>query len=192
MRNLNVSSVEILIRDSVSDDFDFFITLRNSCVQYLHDSRIFTGLDAFAWFQINKSNYYIVEINSERAGYFRTSNLDLINKKVCIGMDLTEKYRGVGVAPILYRVLLKHYFETVGLNKVYLEVLATNVRAKKLYEKLGFFLDGVKRQDVLTQHGYVDSLIMSITSNDYISNNDLKIESQIGADLPLYFSFHSV
>lgn len=182
--------MDILIRESAIDDFDFFINLRNSCAQYLHDSRVFTGLSAYSWFEKNKSNYYIVEIDSERAGYFRTSNLDLINKKVCIGMDLAEKFRGIGVAQVLYKILLRYYFKTIGLNKVYLEVLATNIRAKRLYEKLGFFLEGVKHQDVLTPHGYVDSLIMSITLNNYILNTDLRIESQIGAGMPLYFSFH--
>ena len=58
-------------------------------------------------------------------------------------------------------------FKRNDLNKIYLEVLANNSRAIHLYEKLGFVLEGIKREDVLKNNQYIDSKIMSILKKEF-------------------------
>ena len=60
---------------------------------------------------------------------------------------------------ILFLSFLFNYF---GLHKITLEVLSTNERAINLYKKIGFVLEGVKRDEVLKSGKWIDSIIMSI------------------------------
>ena len=48
-----------------------------------------------------------------------------------------------------------------GLRRVSLEVFATNTPAIRLYESMGFAVDGAKREGVRVGETYVDLLLMS-------------------------------
>ena len=56
-------------------------------------------------------------------------------------------------------MLLRHGFETLNLNRVFLRVYSTNVRAVRAYEKAGFIQEGRLREAVY-KHGKYDDVIM--------------------------------
>jgi RimJ/RimL family protein N-acetyltransferase len=65
--------------------------------------------------------------------------------------------------------MLDTLFTELDLNKVSLEVLETNLRAIHLYKKLGFVIEGVKREEVKTSSGdYVDSIVMSLLKEERV------------------------
>ena len=53
-----------------------------------------------------------------------------------------------------------------NLHKISLEVLETNERAIKLYKKIGFIEEGVKRDEIYKKDKWVNSIIMSILENE--------------------------
>ena len=55
------------------------------------------------------------------------------------------------------------------MNKVSLEVLEHNERARRLYQRLGFVLEGVKRQEVWRNDRYLDSLLFSMLRSEFNS-----------------------
>ena len=159
----------ITLREMTSDDLEFFVDVRNSCAtEYLHDSRTFNFDEAYNWwFYGPKKEYYIIEYDGIEIGYFRTSNYSETNKNIYIGADLHSDWRGMGLSYITYLQFIPFMFESLNLHKISLEVLATNTRAINLYKKLGFVEEGRKRDEVLKNGVYVDSVIMSILKDEY-------------------------
>ena len=62
-----------------------------------------------------------------------------------------------GVAEVATRLLLDKAFGEWGLNKVYLNVLESNLRAIRFYEKCGF-----KREGLLKEHIYKDGILANL------------------------------
>ena len=64
-------------------------------------------------------------------------------------------------------MFINFLFETLNFHKISLEVLSTNETAYNLYLKLGFIEEGKKRQEVLKDNVWVDSIIMSILKSEW-------------------------
>lgn len=74
---------------------------------------------------------------------------------------------GRGLGTEAARLVLAHAFETVGLNRVSLEVYAFNPRARRAYERLGFVHEGTLRQALLWDGAWVDAEVMSILASEW-------------------------
>jgi RimJ/RimL family protein N-acetyltransferase len=73
-----------------------------------------------------------------------------------------------GYGTDVMRLILKHGFETLNLNRIYLHVFANNPRAIRCYEKVGFIHEGRLRQAEFKNNQYVDMLVMSVLHSEYI------------------------
>ena len=62
---------------------------------------------------------------------------------------------------------LKHGFETLNLNRIYLYVFETNPGAIRAYEKAGFAHEGKLRQSIYRNGRYIDVLLMSILRSEW-------------------------
>jgi len=154
------------------DDLSFLNEVRNECCEeYLHDSRKFTLEQTINWFNKTKPMFWIIRVDGERIGYFRTSNYSIENKNIYIGADLHEDYRGKGLAYLSYKLFISYLFTEYNLHKISLEVLKTNQRAINLYEKLGFKFEGIKRDEVCKNGQWIDSIIMSILESEAQNEN---------------------
>lgn len=73
--------------------------------------------------------------------------------------------RGYGTDAI--RLVLDHVFGDVGLHRVDLEVYAFNQRARHVYERIGFTIEGTKR-DALFQAGrFHDAILMAMLAPEW-------------------------
>jgi RimJ/RimL family protein N-acetyltransferase len=63
--------------------------------------------------------------------------------------------------------LVKHGFQTINLNRIYLRVLETNPRAIRAYEKAGFTHEGRQRQADFRDGRYIDLLVMSMLRSEF-------------------------
>jgi diamine N-acetyltransferase len=79
--------------------------------------------------------------------------------------DKSEWNKGYGTEVL--GLILKHAFETLNLNRVYLRVFATNPRARRSYEKAGFMLEGTLRQAMFRHGRYIDVHVMSILRSEW-------------------------
>jgi len=80
-----------------------------------------------------------------------------------IGLLIGEKgCWGKGYGTEVMRLLLRHGFETLNLNRVFLRVDETNQRGIHVYEKVGFVHEGRFRQAVYSSGKYQDLLVMSV------------------------------
>lgn len=65
--------------------------------------------------------------------------------------------------------MLRHAFEDLNLHRVYLTLLQDNERARRLYERVGFQVEGVQREAVFKDGRYHDVLEMALLRPDYLA-----------------------
>lgn len=73
--------------------------------------------------------------------------------------------RGLGTEAT--RLTMRHAFEEQGLNRVELQVFDFNPRARRVYQKVGFVLEGTKRQALLFDGAWVDAHDMAILAQEW-------------------------
>lgn len=78
-----------------------------------------------------------------------------------LGMGVLNDYRGKGIGIALMRAALAQA-KKAGFKRVELTVREDNLRAKALYEKVGFAVEGVKRKAALFDGKYYDLILMGL------------------------------
>jgi putative acetyltransferase len=82
-------------------------------------------------------------------------------KHVCgLGIGIAEPYQGRGVGRALMNACLDFADRWANYSRVQLTVHADNARAIKLYESLGFVIEGRHCDDSFREGGYVDAIFM--------------------------------
>jgi RimJ/RimL family protein N-acetyltransferase len=100
-----------------------------------------------------------------RIGYVE---LDRRHRHAEIALMIGERdYWGRGYGTDAVTAYLGYLFHEFNLHKVYLRVEEYNARAQRAYEKCGFRRDGVFREHTFLGGRYYDSIIMSITEEEY-------------------------
>jgi RimJ/RimL family protein N-acetyltransferase len=73
-----------------------------------------------------------------------------------------------GYGTDVMRLLLRHGFETLNLNRIFLRVDAANLGGIRAYEKAGFVHEGRFRQGTFQGGEYRDMLFMSVLRSEWI------------------------
>lgn len=97
-------------------------------------------------------------------------DVDTVARSGELGIMIGDKSawnKGLGTETM--RLLLRHGFETLNLNRVMLRVYAENPRAVRAYEKAGFKLEGTLREAVFKRGKYGDVHIMSVLKSEWES-----------------------
>ncbi len=78
-----------------------------------------------------------------------------------LGIAIREGWREVGLGRILMERLLE-WMRVQGFEKAYLELFSTNARARRLYESLGFQVEGARKGQFKIRGRYVDDVTMGL------------------------------
>ncbi len=78
-----------------------------------------------------------------------------------LGMGVRRQYRGRGMGGALMRATLEAARKR-SLTRVELSVRADNERAKQLYERMGFVVEGICRNYIRLDGTYHDSYLMAV------------------------------
>ena len=78
-----------------------------------------------------------------------------------LGLGVVKAYRGQGIGKALLRTTLDRA-RAIGLTRVELTVRQPNVRAVELYKKIGFAVEGVKKNGVRVDGKYEDLICMAL------------------------------
>lgn len=100
-------------------------------------------------------------------GSLAFNEIDWRNRAAEFGILIGDKScwnQGYGTEAV--RLLVKHGFESLNLNRIFLQVFASNPRAIRAYEKAGFIHEGRKRQAEFRNGQYIDVLLMSILRDE--------------------------
>jgi len=84
-----------------------------------------------------------------------------------IGYWIDEKHTGGGLMKEALATLVSFSFEEVRLHRIWAGVRPTNLRSRKLLEKLGFTLEGLHRRELFIAGAWQDQLHYAILEEEY-------------------------
>lgn len=113
---------------------------------------------------------YAVESESEE--YLGNAGIHGISSKNKLGRLAliigNRDYQGRGYGQSALKELLKYAFEENGLNKVWLIVLKENEKGIHIYNKTGFNVEGILREEYADREGkFHDMIRMSMLRKEY-------------------------
>lgn len=116
-------------------------------------------------------NFACVNDEDEYLGTVSLKNIDKKNSNAEYAISFLKKAQGTGAAKFATQEILKIAFLEMGLRRVYLNVLNTNQRAIKFYEKTGFKKEGVFREHIYKNDKFYDlvwyAMLKSEWENDF-------------------------
>lgn len=151
---------KIFIRKMIKSDLPNFLEIRNLSREYLHDDREFSIEDCIKWFDEKNPVFFVIQIDDNMIGYFRTSNWK--ENSVYIGADIHPNFRGKGFGYYSYLKFIDFISKNYGFDTLYLEVLSTNTRAINLYKKLGFQITDTSTNKLVRNNKTIDSILMEL------------------------------
>ncbi|SCX28355.1 Protein N-acetyltransferase, RimJ/RimL family [Ruminococcaceae bacterium P7] len=110
----------------------------------------------------------IVDENDHLFGLVSITSINTINQTaefhVMLG-DLNNCGKGIGTFAV--SEMISHAFYNLNLRRIELAVLADNLRAQHVYEKVGFVCEGTKRKAVFKNGRFVDLKLYAILREEY-------------------------
>jgi diamine N-acetyltransferase len=156
------------------------------CVAWLNDPEVTAGLQITtplsllqeeAWFErilkhpVEEQPLAIEVLLKGTWTHIGIIGFDTINwQSRCaeVGIFIGEKsFWNQGWGTRAMRLMLKHAFNTLNLNRVKLFVYETNQRAIQSYKKAGFIEEGRMRQERFLNGQYVNTVFMGILRNEW-------------------------
>ena len=166
LRSLELSDVELLVKWRNDSDVTstlggntFYVSklretewIRNAILNDKNDLRLAICL--------TENDKYIGNVNLNTISWInRTAEYSIM-----IG-DKSQWGKGYGKEATL--LILKHAFEELNLNRIYLTVRIDNNKAISLYKKIGFVQEGILRKAVYKNNKFIDMIIMSILKEEF-------------------------
>jgi len=85
-----------------------------------------------------------------------------------LGIWLGKPYWDAGLGTDAVRTLCRFGFDHMNLQRIELDVFDTNPRARRAYEKVGFVLEGTRRQAQFVGGRNVDSHLMGLLAEELV------------------------
>jgi RimJ/RimL family protein N-acetyltransferase len=95
-----------------------------------------------------------------------------------------QHFRGGGNGTEALRLALRHAFGPLALHKVYLRVLDYNARAIRTYQKCGFRVEGILRQEMKVNGRWQDLVYMGILADEFSATDDAPAVASGGVAVP--------
>lgn len=120
-------------------------------------------------FDKSKLNLSIVDKETdELIGMTGLLNIDRVNHHAQFYITIgNKKYRGKRLPDEVIPLVLEYGFTELELKKIYLYTLPNNERGRHVYERNGFKLDGVLRQQVYCRGKQQDLYVHSILKYEF-------------------------
>lgn len=105
----------------------------------------------------------IIELDGRPIGVLAYLNIDSTSRKAELRKLIADpSARGKGYATRAAQYWIEYGIATLGLRKIYLHTLDTNLTNIRLNERLGFRVEGLLRDEILVDDVYHDILRMSL------------------------------
>lgn len=110
--------------------------------------------------------------DSKFIGGCSINDVDWKNSVATVGIFIGDKNSwGKGYGTDAMRILMTFIFMQMNINKIKLICYSFNERAIKSYEKCGFSIEGVLRQEMYKDGCYHDKIMMGILKEEFIYND---------------------
>ena len=112
--------------------------------------------------------FWALEVDGMLVGHAMLHAVDRTDRRArfAIGMFSPDQM-GRGTGTTATRLVLRHAFDTIGLHRVDLRVLAYNAAAIACYRRCGFVEEGRERETCLVGDQWHDDLVMAILDREF-------------------------
>ena len=104
----------------------------------------------------NEIHYACVDENDNYLGTVSLKNIDTNNLNAELAISFLREAQGTGAASFAMNEIVNIGFNKLGLYKLYLNVLSTNIRAIKFYIKFGFKNEGIFKNHIKKGDNFID------------------------------------
>lgn len=110
------------------------------------------------------STIFVAEHSNQLVGYLLVNGgrLNRIKHVGYIVVGILEGYQGQGIGAKLFQAMEK-WRQSVGLKRLELTVMAHNEAAISSYKKMGFEMEGMKKNSLVIEGKYIDEYYMGKT-----------------------------
>lgn len=108
----------------------------------------------------------IIETHDGKAvGAIDLFDIDPTNRRAGVGILIYEDLdRGRGYASGALTAMIKYSFQVIGLNQLYCNVLANNIKSLNLFKSKGFRVVGLKQEWVRSTDGWIDEYMLQLVN----------------------------
>jgi RimJ/RimL family protein N-acetyltransferase len=92
-----------------------------------------------------------------------------VDRYAMLGLVIGRKdYWGKGLGTEAVRLLCRYAFDELNLHRVALSTYAINERGVRLYTRVGFKIEGRKREQAFIEGRYVDEVLMGLLRGEIV------------------------
>jgi diamine N-acetyltransferase len=113
---------------------------------------------------------FVVVCENKNAGLVELVEIDHVHRRAEFQIVIAPDHQGKGLARRAAELAMDYGFGVLNLHKVYLVVDKDNKKAIHIYEKLGFQVEGVLRQEFFINGQYRDVTRMCLFQQDYLGS----------------------
>ena len=150
-----MSGPRVELRDVTDGDRDRLRDWRNQpdVAQWMYADAVIGPEDHARWFAAALADpsrrYWIIELEGEPVGLANLADISPAHRRCAWAYYLASPaVRGKGVGAYVEYWMIEHVFRTLGLAKLWCEVLVENEAVWKLHESFGFRREALLRQHV--------------------------------------------
>jgi RimJ/RimL family protein N-acetyltransferase len=168
-------SAEYVIRPAVPDDAVGMLELMRSVADEAHNGILYSRGDSLRTLEEQRklieqrmasgnSMMLLAEAEGQIIGYISCIGGIINATKHTVGLAImvNKEWRGKGIGTALMERIIEWAHGNPIIHRVELEVFTINPRAAHIYEKLGFQLEGIKRQVYFKDGQFVDAKVMAM------------------------------
>ncbi|MBE6690164.1 MAG: UDP-4-amino-4,6-dideoxy-N-acetyl-beta-L-altrosamine N-acetyltransferase [Ruminococcaceae bacterium] len=167
----------IYLRPITEADTEMVLRWRNSeaVKQYFIYRQDITPAEHLNWLETKvktgKVAQFIIYMreNDMPIGSVYMQSIDPVHKNAEYGIFIGEHVAlGKGCGTDAAKLAIRFAFEELGLHKLYLRVISDNQRAIRSYEKAGFEIEGVLKDDIFVDGKFCDVTRMAIIREETV------------------------
>lgn len=131
--------------------------------------------EATAWYDRITADpeplHWAIEHDGRFIGSARLHSTNTTDRRARYAVGLLDRnLLGRGLGRRVTRIVLAYGFETVGLHRIDLHVLAFNTRGIRSYQSCGFLEEGREREAAYVDGSWHDDIIMGILDHEFAAS----------------------
>lgn len=145
--------------------------------QYFHEYRPLSLRNQKDWYekQLNNSaelNLVAMTHDGSLIGTAGLVSIDARSRKAVLSRILIGEHsnRNLGMGSQIQLLMMQYAYDHLNLNKLYGEVLSSNMAALTFYKGFGFVEEGIFRNHVYKNGEYQDVVALACFKDDYIAS----------------------
>lgn len=109
----------------------------------------------------------------QHVGNIKLGEINYFHRRGVVSILIGEQsFQGKGIATEAHHLLLDYAFKRLGLNRIEAGVLDGNLGSRRLYEKLGFASEGIRKQFAWANGRYQDEYLYALLSSEFLTPSE--------------------